>query len=47
MLAEVHPEALILGADEDGANDIASDKEEEKAIVKVRIVEGVEDGEQD
>lgn len=33
MLAEMHAEALILGADEDGADNIAGDEEEEEAIV--------------
>lgn len=33
MLAEMHPEALILGADENGADDVACDEQQEEAIV--------------
>ena len=33
MLAEMHAEALVLGADEDGADDVASDEEEEEAVM--------------
>lgn len=33
MLAEMHAEALVLGADEDGADDVAGHEEEEEAIV--------------
>ena len=33
VLAEVHAEALVLGADEDGANDVTRHKQEEEAIV--------------
>lgn len=47
VLAEVHAQALVLGADEDGADDVARDEEEEEAVVEVRVVEGVEDGEED
>ena len=47
MLAEVHAEALVLGANEDGADDITGHEQQEKAIVKTRMVEGIEDGEED
>lgn len=33
VLAEVHAEALVLGADEDGADDVAGDEEEEEAVM--------------
>lgn len=46
VLAEVHAQALVLGADEDGADDVAGDEEEEEAVVEMRILEGVEDGEE-
>lgn len=38
MLAEVHAEALVFGADEDGANDVAGDEEEEEAVVEAFVV---------
>lgn len=47
VLAEVDAEALVLGADEDGADDVARDEEEQEGVVQVRVVQGVEDGEQD
>ena len=47
VLAEVDAEALVLGADEDGADDVAGDEEEEETVVQVGVVQGVEDGEQD
>lgn len=47
MLAEMHAEALVLGADEDGADDVASDEQEEEAVVQMRVMESVEDGEED
>ena len=47
MLAEMHAEALVLGADEDGADDVPGDEEEEKPVVQFRVVEGVEDAEED
>ena len=47
MLAEMHAEALVLSADEDGADDVAGHEEEEEAVVQVRVVEGVENGEKD
>ncbi len=46
MLAEVHAEALVFGADEDGADDVACDEEEEEAVVEAVVVQGVEDGEE-
>lgn len=33
VLAEMHAETLVLGTDEDGADDVAGHEEEEKAIV--------------
>ena len=33
VLAEMHAEALVLGADEDGADDVAGHEEEEEAVV--------------
>ena len=47
MLAVMYSQALILGADEDGANDIACDEEQEEAVVQVGMAQGVEDGQQD
>ena len=47
VLAEVHAEALVFGADEDGADDVAGHEEEEEAVVQARVVERVEDGEED
>ena len=47
VLAEMHAEALVLGADEDGADDVAGHEEEEEAVVQAGVVERVEDGEQD
>lgn len=47
VLAEVDAEALVLGADEDGGDDVAGDEEEEEAVVEVRVVQGVEDREED
>ena len=47
VLAEVHAEALVFGADEDGADDVAGHEEEEEAVVQSGVVERVEDGEED
>ena len=47
VLAEVHAQALVLGADEDGADDVAGHEEEEEAVVQAGVVERVEDGEED
>ena len=47
VLAEMHAEALVLGADEDGADDVAGHEEEEEAVVQAGVVQRVEDGEQD
>ena len=33
MLAEMHTEALVLGADENGADDVARDEQKEEAIM--------------
>ncbi len=38
MLAEVHAEALVFGADEGGAEDVAGDEEEEVAVVRAGMV---------
>ena len=40
----VDAQALIFGAEEDGADDITSDEQEEEAIVQVRMAPSVEDG---
>ena len=47
MLAEVHAKPLVLGADENGADDISSDEEEEETVVEMRVMKCVEDGEKD
>ena len=47
VLAEVHAQALVLGADEDGADDVAGHEEEEEAVVQAGVVERVEDREED
>ena len=38
---------MVLGADEDGGDDVAGYEEEEKAVVEFGVVESVEDGEED
>ena len=38
VLAEVHAKTLVFGADEDGAYYIAGYKEEEEAVVQMRVV---------
>ena len=47
VLTEVYAQALVLGADEDGADDVTGHKEEEETIVQMGMVEGIEDGEED
>lgn len=47
VLPEVDAEALVFGADEDGADDVAGDEEEEEAVVEFGVAERVEDGEED
>ena len=47
VLTEVNSQALVLGADEDGADNVTGYEEEEEAVVEVRVVQGVEDGEED
>ena len=47
VLAVVDAEPLVGRADEDGGEDVAGQEEEEEAVVQVRVVVGVEDGEQD
>lgn len=47
MLAEVDAETLIFGTYEDSADDVAGDEEEEEAVMKMGVVEGIEDGEED
>ena len=44
VLAEVDAQALVLGADEDGADDVAAHEEEEESAVQILVVDGVEDG---
>lgn len=46
VLAEVDAEALVFGADEDGADDVAGHEEEEESVVEGGVMEGVEDGEE-
>ena len=38
VLAEVHAEALVLGADEDGTDDIPGHEEEKETVVQARVV---------
>ena len=47
MLSIMNSQALVLGADEDGANDISGNEEQEEAVVQIGMVQGVEDGQQD
>ena len=47
VLAEVHAQALVLGADEDGADDVAGHEKEEEAVMQAGVMERVEDGEED
>ena len=42
MLAEVDAQPLVFGADEDGADDVASHEEEEEAVVQAGVVDCVE-----
>lgn len=43
-LAIFTTESLVFGADEDGRDDIASNKEEEEAIMEIRMADVVKDG---
>ena len=47
MLPKVYAEALVFGTDENGGDDVAGDEEEEKAVVQVRVVQGVVAREED
>ena len=47
VLAEVHAEALVFGADEDCRNDVAADEHGEHGLVDVRVASGVKDGQED
>ena len=47
VVAVVHAQALVLGADEDGADHVPRDEEEQEAVVQARVVVVVEDGEED
>lgn len=47
MLPIMDSQALVLGADEDGANDISGNEEQEEAVVQMGVAQGVEDGQQD
>ena len=47
MFSEMDAEALVLGADEDGGDDVAGYEEEEETVVEARVVESVEYGEED
>ena len=44
MLAEVYAQSLILPADEDGAEDVAANKNNKKNIMQATVAEGVENG---
>ncbi len=43
-LAIFTTESLVFGADEDGRDDIASNKEKEEAIMEIRMADVVKDG---
>ena len=47
MFPKMDSQALVFGADEDGRDDIAGYEKEEKAVVKMGVVESVENGEED
>lgn len=47
VLAEVTAEALILGADANGGDDVAADEEEKEAIMEPGMADGVEYGQKD
>ena len=43
MAAVVNAQSLVLGADEDGAEQVSSHEEEEETVVHVGVLVGVED----
>ena len=47
VVAILYTQTLVLGADEDGADDVARDEEEEESIVEMVVVVVVKDGEED
>lgn len=47
MLSMVDSQTLVLGADTNGADDVASDEEEEEDIVEFGVLSDVEDGQED
>lgn len=47
VLPIVDPQSLVLGADQDRAEDVAGDEEEQEAIVHVGVAVRIEDGEED
>ena len=47
VVAIMDAEALVLGAYEDGLDDEAADEEDQEAVVQIRVMVGIEDGEQD
>lgn len=47
MLGVVHAEALVLGADEDGRDEVADDEKAQKDVVQTGVVRGIEDTEAD
>jgi hypothetical protein len=47
VLAEVHAEALVFGADEDCGDDVAADEDCEHCLVDVWVASGVEDCQED
>jgi len=47
VFPEMHSQALVFGADEDGRDDVASYEKKEEGVVEMRMVKSVEDGEED
>jgi len=47
MLAEVNSQALILPADEDGADDISNNEEKQENIMESWVSQGIENTEKD
>lgn len=47
MLTVMNTEALILPADEDGADDVANDEDSKEDVVETVVVPIIEDGEED
>jgi len=47
VLAEVDTQALILSASEDGRNDVSNNEDDETNVVSGRVVDSIQDGQQD